>query len=273
MELHDALSVRCLIAGGPADPEPFLSDCNCRQIMNTRYPLRSPRLAASRSRVFWNLLVCVSLTCGWEEVAADVIYQNYDGLNPSAGSTFISWQPNTPPTPNFGSRAALGFTTDSFSYTLDSVTVNLQLNSVEGIRLGLYADSGGSPGTSLGDLGSPGGLGSQANYTFSGGGLPLAASTSYWLVMEPGSTGASAVSALWYTGTSGSGFKTSSAVDTWGPWSPSGGSPPSAYVQASAVPEPAVSALAAGVIMLGVTSFRRWRRPRRFGAGALSDRC
>ena len=198
------------------------------------------------------------------QAAAAVIYQNYDLGTPGAGFEFIYLQANSDPTPDFGYRAAVAFTTDTSSYTLDSVTVHLQRNgSSPEVAMRLYSDSGGLPGISLGLLGNPG-TGAQGNYAFSGSGIFLSASTTYWVALEPSATPPPPnVSTEWYHGTSGSGYANSAYEDGWGPWSSVAGTPPSAYIQATPVPEPSAYGLAAAVGLLGFAARRSLRRQPR----------
>ena len=213
-----------------------------------RPPRPRSNFSPVRSSLAWVLVwACLAFWC--RQATAAVIYQNYDSVTPGGSYEFIYRQENTPPTPDFGHRAAVAFTTDSSSYYLDSVTVNQQLNGGT-LAMRLYSDSGGVPGSSLGLLGLPGGLGAQGNYTFTGGGFLLAAGTTYWVVLEPGDT--PPVSAQWYVGTSGSGFANSDYVDGWGAWGSVAFTPPSAYIQATPVPEPVNVAIGvfAGVFVL-----------------------
>lgn len=187
--------------------------------------------------------------------ASVVIFQSYDGSTPGVGGQTIQRQlTGGGPPAEIGVRAAVGFTTDAMSYNLDSVTVHMQQFSFNTVRLSLYSDSGGSPGSSLVELTNPG-IAGAANYLFAGGGHPLAASTAYWLVMQPVDT--APVSASWTIGTSGSSYQVSSLSDTWGAWGANASTPPSAYVLATAVPEPSAWGWVAGVALLGFTALRQ----------------
>jgi hypothetical protein len=91
----------------------------------------------------------------------------------------------------------ISFTTDNNAYTMDTVTLNMELGgSSASIAVGapavsdipevdLYSDSGGSPGSLiavLAAIGTP--TFSLQDVDFAGGGNALAANTTYWIVLR-----------------------------------------------------------------------------------------
>src|SRR4051794_31375693 len=77
------------------------------------------------------------------------------------------------------------FATDSSAYVLSNAVLLLSGTSDAVVKLYLYSNSSGQPGTSLGQLQSTSNLTSSLTLaSFSGNNLPLAANSSYWLVLQ-----------------------------------------------------------------------------------------
>jgi len=185
------------------------------------------------------------------------------------GGAFASSGPGGP-----GEQRAGGFTTGSVSGTLDHISLVLAFETASTtFTVKLYSDAGGAPGTPLGTalLGETT-LSSGSPSTFitgNGGGLTLAANTSYWLVVENlGNAGGGNV--LWTKSDAGNGtpptaangsgytslgFQAGFADDfTDGALTDNGNF---AVYTTSAVPEPQEYAMIAALGLCGFAAYRR----------------
>jgi hypothetical protein len=149
-----------------------------------------------------------------------------------------------------------GFGTDDSSYTLTSITLLLQRDSIGGqVELDLYDDGGLQPDALIGALTLAGTVSSALSATtFTTAGLTLAADSNYWVVLKA-ATGQ--FSWAWANDASGlgAGFQ-----HTWGSSDDAGSSwftfdsyPLQMSVTAAAVPEPGSLipfALGAGAILI-----------------------
>jgi hypothetical protein len=167
-----------------------------------------------------------------------------------------------------GIRATGSFTTDAFSYTLDSVTIDISsLGGSIGFYAQIFSDNGGVPGSLLsgGSLVGPPNPSSLATYMPSAA-LAFSPNTTYWLVTGAtagdatiNTTSNPAESGPWQLG------NTAYSSIGGGAWGTGGSSVLffSVTASASAIPEPSTYAAIAGATMLG---FVIWRR--RAGKGA-----
>ncbi len=94
-----------------------------------------------------------------------------------------------------GSEQATSFTTgsNSLGYTLTSVTMGMRaIGTVSNYSVSIRANSNGKPGTTLGTLTKSGSLPTShlqgVDFPASGGGIDLAANTTYWLVASENSS-------------------------------------------------------------------------------------
>ncbi|MDR3618024.1 MAG: choice-of-anchor R domain-containing protein [Paludisphaera borealis] len=152
-----------------------------------------------------------------------------------------------------------GFGTDGASYTLTSITLLLQRDSISGkVELDVYNDGGLQPDAFVGALSLAGAVStSLTETTFTTAGLALAANSNYWVVLKA-VTGQFAWA--WANDASGQGV---GFQHTWGSSDDAGSSwftfdsyPLQMSVTAAAVPEPSSLipfALGAGVVLIHYT--------------------
>ena len=147
------------------------------------------------------LVGLVILAMPWPARAV-VIFSTYDGTTAQAGgspinraySMMMGWE---------GQRVAVSFSPGSQSYGITSITVNavLYAGKSNDFNLGLYDNDSGHPGTLIGYLSNPGGIGSQGNYIFTANSLKVESNTTYWIIGEPSLSTESQFT--WCFGTSG----------------------------------------------------------------------
>lgn len=214
----------------------------------------------SVSRLFVIGLIAACFVAVGQQASGVVIFANFEDIDP-VGSSGYGVSRSFDGSLFHGQRWGVSFTTDSNTYSLDSATMNLWLaGNASDLIVGLYGESNGMPGTSLGRLSNPSSIGVQTNYTFSATGLTLAPNTKYWIVAEP------SLSAEPYCGwartqtTSEMVYATlrSASGDSWGAWRASTQPTASLIVNGTAIPEPSTCCLLAlGVLTLFASRFHR----------------
>lgn len=161
------------------------------------------------------------------------------------------------------------FTTDGLSYTLDSVTLQFGTATATGGQFfaAVFSANGNNPGTLLETLTGSTSPSGAASYTFTSTGLSLSANTTYHLVT--GVTGGlgdfSWQSVSLATGVTGPwtfpNYFTAS-TNQGGGWSQTGAKMVMS-VTATAVPEPGITSLLAGLCGLSAVAWRRAIRSSR----------
>lgn len=173
------------------------------------------------------------------------------------------------------SSAAISFTTGSQAMQIDNVglLMGVPVSATANFRLGLFGNGSSLPGSPIYSFGgptNPDGGSSGAIFNFAPNvAQTLSPNTTYWLVMS--STGAGGQYTVLSAGTApftanGSGWTGGS--DTWfstnfgSTWTSSSHETPIFQINATAVPEPAETAVMGAVALAGfVCARRRWRRP------------
>jgi hypothetical protein len=125
-------------------------------------------------------LVLLTLAVAPARAQSTILFSNLPGNNTSS----------TVRTSNF---AAMGITMGDTAFTLDAVTLALQIKS-DAFYLNLYSDNGGNPGSLLTALSptmsfEPTPIGTYTNYTFTpDSSFTLLAGETYWFVASGGGT-------------------------------------------------------------------------------------
>jgi len=170
---------------------------------------------------------------------------------------------------SIGSYQAASFTTDSSSYTLDSVTIKIySVTDASGnFQLSLYSDATGEPGTSM-EILSGSANPAVGDNTYTSASVSLSSNTQYWVVaMVTSGTGDynwADTQDLTQTNSSGASWSlderavSNNAGGTWAVNS-SPGRNFRLSVTATAVPEPSTYAALAGLAALGLVAWRRRR--------------
>lgn len=166
---------------------------------------------------------------------SDNLSSTVAGTEPVSGNTWV----------------AAEFSTDASTYTLSSATLMLQNFTPGTATLYLYRDAAGQPGTTEGNLSSPGTYSTTISATtFAGNNLLLLPNSNYWLVLTA-NTGDFEWAWTESSSGSGAGFEAnwSASNDAGATWFTSSTEPEISSVMASptasAVPEPSVVGLLA----------------------------
>ena len=163
---------------------------------------------------------------------------------------------------------AAQFTTDGQAYNIRSVV--LLMSGIQNVgssaQVDIYSDSGANkPGAAVGTLISPGSYTPGLTpTTFTSPGVPLAASSSYWVVLKAPTGGLGWSYTTDYSGT-GPGFYPQSAEtsDAGTIWSKRDGIVHQMTVNVDAVPEPGQWA----IMVLGLAGYAACRRPAKAKVG------
>jgi hypothetical protein len=166
------------------------------------------------------------------------------------------------------SWAAAKFTTDGQAYNFRSVV--LLMSGIQNVgssaQVDIYSDSGANkPGAAVGTLISPGSYTPGLTpTTFTSPGVPLAASSSYWVVLKAPTGGLGWSYTTDPSGT-GAGFALdwSQSLDAGSTWSTTSFPPYQMQVNADAVPEPSQWA----IMVLGLAGYAARRRQAKAKVG------
>lgn len=219
------------------------------------------------------LLVVVAVGGFQSSLRADVVFGNLGDTGTGNLGAFVTDFGDDSPITDATQRLAVGFTTGTSTdfLTLESVTLGLfgatPPASPVSISVAIYGNDSGKPASTPLHTSDSQSVGGTAKYTFNFTGSPqLTASTAYWIVPEPVTTGSWANEAFSSTpsGRNGSGYSFDSALrygilsgeDSTLGWYSAFSS--GMAVSVNAVPEPGTVGLAiAGLAACGFAFARR----------------